>query len=222
MTGIYEAVGTAGISVREALARENDLAKLSDDLIREKVIRQAMAETGESREIVIEMLDAAESMGQEAVLDLTEGQPTTLHNGLSRYVESLLSRWPDGADLDQETVVGELSGLLAYPWPADRPGVPVDLEDSLERREGEPVGYHRRRTTETGYPLMGSSDAEREESHQRAIRIQRQAMRDHVFVGDGQYCEAMLPTCPSGSPETGVITGATGCGYGRDTHPDAV
>ena len=97
-----------------------------------------------------------------------------------------------------------------------------DLEDSLERLEGDPPGGHVRETTGTGYPLMGSSPAERIESVERAARIKGQAMRDHVFIGDGPYCEAMLPMGVSGSPETGIITMTAGCGYGRDTHPEVV
>jgi hypothetical protein len=95
-----------------------------------------------------------------------------------------------------------------------------DLEDSLERLEGDPPGWHVRETTETGYPLMGSSPAERIESVERAARIKGQAMRDHVFIGDGPYCEARISTRPQGSPEVGTITGWVGCGYPRDTHPE--
>jgi len=213
MIDFYEELATK-------LSQAPDLGRVTRALARETVLRQVMTETGESREIVADMIDAMDSMSEEAVLDLTDGEPTTLRDALSRYVERLNNLGNQKREEIYANIADELDTLLTYPWPVQQPGVHVDLEDNLERREGEPHGYHRRRTTETGYPLMGSSDAEREESHQRAIRIQRQAMRDHVFVGDGQYCEAMLPTGVSGSPETGIIAMTAGCGYGRDTHPD--
>jgi hypothetical protein len=97
------------------------------------------------------------------------------------------------------------------PWPSELDGLPVSPED--------PPGYHVREKTEGGYPLMGSSPAEREEARQRAARIQRQAMRDHPFVGEGAYCEARITTRTQGSAETGYVSGWVGCGYGRDTHP---
>jgi hypothetical protein len=84
----------------------------------------------------------------------------------------------------------------------------------------DPPNYHFRRLTRDGYPLMGSSPAEEAEARQRAERIRVQAMRDHVFVGEGQYCQARLSFAPMGSAETGTITGWAGCGYGRGTHPE--
>lgn len=91
--------------------------------------------------------------------------------------------------------------------------------DTLPSSPEDPPGWHVREKTETGYPLMGSSPAEREEARQRGERIQRQAMRDHPFVGEGTYCEARITMRPVGTEETGVVTGWVGCGYGRDTHP---
>lgn len=93
-------------------------------------------------------------------------------------------------------------------------------EDNLERLDGEADGWHVRETTGDGYPLMGSSPAERAEAVQRGERIKAQAMRTHPFVGDGPYCQARISFAPLGSPETGTITGWSGCGYPRDTHPE--
>jgi hypothetical protein len=94
------------------------------------------------------------------------------------------------------------------------------LDDSLARLEGEPEGYHRRRTTDGGYPLMGSSDAERAEAQQRTERIRAEVMRDHPFVGEQIYCEDMGAAMRSGDPATtGVITMRIQCGYPRDCHP---
>jgi hypothetical protein len=94
-----------------------------------------------------------------------------------------------------------------------------DVMDSLPRAEGEPDGWHLRETTETGYPLMGSSPAERADSVERMARIRAQAMRDHSFEGEGPYCEARISFAPMGNPETGIITGWRGCGYPPDLHP---
>lgn len=204
----------------EELAQVEDLAAYREALVREQAIREVMAESGESREIVVEMIDSLDAMAEDAVLELTEGQPTTLRDALSRYVDDLEPRHGDYAMT--HTVAGDLSALLNYPWPAPPTGLAIDREDNLERKEGEPEGYHVRETvTLESYPLMGSSPAERAESLARGEAIRRRAMRDHAFVGDGPYCSAMIPQGISGSPETGVVTMTAGCGYPRETHPDA-
>jgi hypothetical protein len=217
MPDLTDTLGRAGLTVREALAGEEGLDALGASLAREQAIRQIMAETGEPREIVTESIDAMDAMAEEEVLDLCDGQPTTLRDGLSRYVELLGQR---DEIVPRDWVLSDLHALLTYAWPAERGNADVDQEDSLERREDEPEGWHRRDTTEAGYPLMGSSPAERAEARERGERIRAQAMRDHLFAGEGRYCEAMLPVGSSGSPETGIITMTAGCGYGRDTHPD--
>ena len=109
----------------EMLAQEPDLDRAMRALVRERVIREGMAETGEPREIVAEMLDASISMDQEAVLDLVEGDATTLAAGLKRYVEEL-----EGRDELQprDRIVGELDSLLAYPWPVASAGPGQELE----------------------------------------------------------------------------------------------
>lgn len=102
------------VDLGEMLAGAKDLEAVIKAVAREEVIRSAMAETGESRQIVTEMLDAMISMGQEAVLDLMDGEPTTLAAGLQRYVEELEKR----DDLQpRDRVVSDLETLLAYPWP---------------------------------------------------------------------------------------------------------
>jgi hypothetical protein len=95
-------------------------------------------------------------------------------------------------------------------------------EDSLERREADPPGWHVREKTGEGYPLMGSSPAERQEAVERAFRIKREAMRDHPFEGEGPYCAARITMRPVGSPEVGMITGWVGCGYSPELHPLAL
>jgi hypothetical protein len=99
-----------------AQASSDDLDRLQADFVREIVIRQMMADSGESREVVVEMIDAAASMADEAVLDLMDGEPTTLHAGLQRYVEELAGR----DELQpRDRVVSDLETLLAYRWPGE-------------------------------------------------------------------------------------------------------
>jgi hypothetical protein len=204
----------------DLLAKADDLGAWRDALAREQAIREVMAESGESREVVEEAIGAMDAMSGEAVLDLCEGEPTTLRDGLERYLAVLEER---DEVLARDWVLSDLAALLAYPWPAGATGLAIDREDSLERHEGEPEGYHVRETiTLESYPLMGSSPAERAASLARGEEIRRQAMRDHVFRGDGPHCEAMIPMGSSGSPETGIVTMTSGCGYPRETHPDQV
>jgi hypothetical protein len=114
MSELTETLGRAGLTVCEALAGEDDLSGVTRALAREQVIRDLMRETGESREIVTETLDAAESMDQEAVLGLTEGAPTTLADALRRYVTELEER---PGPVEELSVAADLTALLAYPWP---------------------------------------------------------------------------------------------------------
>lgn len=114
MPDLTETLGRAGVNLDEALAGEADLERVQRALSREVVIRQVMAESGEPYEVVAETVDAMESMGQEAVLDLMEGEPTTLHAALERYTSEL-----EGRDELQprDRIVDELTALLMYPWP---------------------------------------------------------------------------------------------------------
>lgn len=90
-----------------------DLDEVRRALVRETVIRQTMARSGEGRAPVADMVDALDSMGQEAVLDLAEGEPTTLVDALRRYLDELEKR----DELQpRDRVVDELGTILAYPW----------------------------------------------------------------------------------------------------------
>ena len=114
------------------LAAEEDLDDVIRAVAREQIIREAVAETGETREIVAMMLDAEISMDQEAVLDLVEGDATTLRAGLQRYVEELATR----DELQpRDRITGELDSLLAYPWPIASAGPGRELE--IERPDDE-------------------------------------------------------------------------------------
>jgi len=214
MIDFYEELATK-------LSQAPDLGHVVKLMAREQAIRDVMVKTGESRRIVTEMIDAMDAMADEAVLDLTDGNPTNLRDALERYVTVLEQR---DEILARDWVLSDLGALLGYPWPAGATGLAIGREDSLERKPGEPEGYHVRETiTLEDYPLMGSSPAERAETLERAERIRRQSMRDHLFVqGEGPHCAAMLPVGSSGSPETGVVTMRAGCGYPRETHPDTL
>ncbi len=101
----------------EMLAGADDLDTVRRAIAREEAIRATVKESGESYEIVAETLDAMISMDQEAVLDLTEGEPTTLQAGLVAYVQELEKR----DELQpRDRVVTELGMLLAYPWPGQQ------------------------------------------------------------------------------------------------------
>jgi hypothetical protein len=94
-----------------------DLEAAKRALVRETVIRETMTKTGEDRKTVTDMIDAMGSMGQEAVLDLTEGQPTTLADALQRYVDQLPGAVTTMTGEVSDQIAGDLSTLLAYPWP---------------------------------------------------------------------------------------------------------
>jgi hypothetical protein len=103
-------------ALADFLSAAPDLDRASRAVEREREIRIGMARTGQGREVVAEFLDAEAAMDEEAVLDLTEGQPTTLVDALSRYLTELEKR----DELQPRArVAGELAAILAYPWPED-------------------------------------------------------------------------------------------------------
>lgn len=105
-------------NLAEALADVTDIGKVVRAVVRETAIREMMAETGETREAVTTVADAAVSMNEEAVLDLMDGEPTTLGRGLARYVDELEKR----DELQpRDRIVGELDTLIRYPWPGAAP-----------------------------------------------------------------------------------------------------
>jgi hypothetical protein len=112
----WEALNTRDF-LDAALIEVDHLDQVTKALARETVIRSVMAESGEPREIVAEMLGSLDSMDQEAVLDLTEGEPTTLRAALERFVDQLrrLIEGDPGSTLGD--VEGGLSAILAYPFP---------------------------------------------------------------------------------------------------------
>lgn len=109
-------IKTSRDMVRALMENTDDLDAVTRAVEREREIRIGMARTGEGREVVAEFLDAQAAMEDEGVLDLTDGQPTTLVDALTRYLEEL-----EGRDELQprERVAGELAAILAFPWPED-------------------------------------------------------------------------------------------------------
>jgi hypothetical protein len=119
----------SGVDWREQMEYADDLDAVQAALIREQMIRKVMAETGEDRQTVTDMADAMQSMADEAVLDLTEGQPTTLRDAVQRYADEL-----EGRDELQprDRITEELAMILGYPWSKS-----AELE--IERPDDESV-----------------------------------------------------------------------------------
>ena len=101
---------------RETLEHAPDLERVKTATIREQVIRQAMKETGEPREIVAEQFDASVSMNHEVVLDLTDGEPASLADSLSRYIDVAESY---SGTVEWAQVANELHAILSYPYPQE-------------------------------------------------------------------------------------------------------
>jgi hypothetical protein len=113
-----------------------DLEAVQAALVRERVIRQVMDESGEERQHVADMMDAMASVSQEGVEELTGGQPTTLRDTLHRYVDDLATRREPSHEIGG--VMADLAAILAYPFPG--PSVELEIvhrdEDHLEVRVG--------------------------------------------------------------------------------------
>lgn len=114
--------------LREAMIGEPNMATITRETAREIAIRHAMAETGETRDVVEEMVDALECMAEEIVLGTTQGEPATLRDALNRYLdtqETILARYaesgPDGHPQDgmdvREEVAEALNAFLIHPFP---------------------------------------------------------------------------------------------------------
>jgi hypothetical protein len=117
MKPINQILGSAGLAPLDSiLERVDDLEPVKTALIREYAIRTAMLSTGEDRRTIIDMMDAVDSMDQEAVLALTSGAPTTLADGLQAYLETLEL---GDADIRSSNVIDALHALLVYPWPEE-------------------------------------------------------------------------------------------------------
>lgn len=104
-------------NLADALRSVDDLDEVQRALVREQAIRATVRETGEPYEIVAETMDAMISMGDEAVLSLTEGDATTLKEGVTKYIGHLEAQG-DTASLD---VAADLTNLVEFSWPIASP-----------------------------------------------------------------------------------------------------
>lgn len=93
-------------------------------------------------------------------------------------------------------------------------------EDSLPRSAADPADWHVRERADCGLPIMGSSLAEQEDSLWRMVDGKAAGMQDHLFAGDGQYCEEWVTASSVGDlATTGTVTMRIGCGHPRYNHP---
>jgi hypothetical protein len=175
MSDLTETLGRAGLNLDEALAGEDDLGRVQRAIVREQAIRRGMAKTGEGREVVAEMLDGLAAMDQEAVLDLAEGNPTTMADALARYIR-ILSQKP--TEMHPEQVQNDLSAILEYPWSAEEEQLAGhDLNQSLrlEVVEGDDrdlvvtLGDNRWPVITIDYESCGSSGQRVAEEVARAV-----------------------------------------------------
>jgi hypothetical protein len=119
--------------LRHVMSEIKDLDEARAALVREHAIRHVMAESGETREVVIEMIDAMEATDQEAVLDLTDGEPTTLRDALDRYVADLERDIEAGDAAGPVTISADLTTLLNYPWPEEEATIGTHGENASVR-----------------------------------------------------------------------------------------
>lgn len=204
---------------------EEDLDAIGRALIRERVIRKIMIDTGESREIVVEQADAAESMGQEAVLELTEGEPTTLADALRRYAEEAETRiggwWVQVAE--------ELTTLLNYPWSGEealvalhRPngGVALHIGEGDDRDLEIKIGDNRWPVITVNWELAGSGGQRAAEDVARAVHravlVRVLADRDHIVqLNSAELAQLRrFLTEPNGSHRAGDRLSVDACGGG--------
>lgn len=113
------------VALEAMLAEIPDLAAFRRLVVREEVIRQGMADTGESRQTLVDMIGAADSMDQEAVLALTDGAPTTLRDALATYADELSKR-DDTETASVSQVFNDVTALLEFPYPGE---LRLELDD---------------------------------------------------------------------------------------------
>jgi hypothetical protein len=206
--------------VRDMLQGMDDLDQVIKAVAREKVIRAEMARTGESREIIAEFLDAQVAMDQEGVLDLTDGQPTTLVDALTRYLEELEKR----DELQPRArVAGELAAILEYPWPGEEErvqlhnphyGLALHIAEGDNRDLEIRMGNNRHLVYTVNWEDAGSGGQQEcqavAEAVYRATLARVTADRDHdVQLGqaDARLMARWLTTVPrSGSIVLGRVT----------------
>jgi hypothetical protein len=200
------------------LAGADDLVVVQRAVVREGAIRRVMAETGESREVVAESLDAMEAMDQEAVLELADGNPTTLADALTRYIR-IVRTWeePDGR-VDRDVVLSDLSAILEYPWRDEESllalhepngGVQLHIEEGDNRDLEIRIGDNRSLVATVNWEEAGSAGQHAAEQVARAVHravlVRVLADRDHtVQLNAVQTADlAQWLTRPNGSMSDG-------------------
>lgn len=189
--------------LRHVMSEIEDLDEARAALVREHAIRHVMAETGETREVVIEMIDAMEATDQEAVLDLTNGEPTTLRDALDRYVADLERDIEAGDAAGPVTISADLTTLLAYPWPEEeatigthgenasvRLAVTYPDDDHLEIRIGDREVFSGS-YDELGHSGMGAVETVAKEVH-RALLARVIGDREHLVQLNDRERRALL------------------------------
>lgn len=130
-------MSTEAKDFQEMLAQVDHLDVVQRAVIRERVIRDTMATSHESRKVVTDMVDAFQSMGEEAVQELTEGEPTTLRDAISRYIDMMDDPAGDVV-IDREAVAGDLQNIISFPWSGEEalvqlhevnPSVRLEIEE---------------------------------------------------------------------------------------------
>lgn len=102
--------------VTDMLSGIEDLSTVERAVAREREIRIMMARSGQGRGPAADMVDAEQAMAEEAVLDLTDGEPTTLVDALQRYLSELACR---GELQPRDQIATELETILSFPWSED-------------------------------------------------------------------------------------------------------
>lgn len=197
------------------LAGADDLAAVQRAVVREGAIRRVMAETGESREVVAESLDTMEAMDEEAVLDLADGNPTTLADALARYIR-IMRTWEQGS-LCQK-VADDLSAILEYPWRDEEAllalhepngGVQLHIEEGDNRDLEIRIGDNHSLVATVNWEEAGSAGQYAAEQVARAVHravlVRVLADRDHsVQLNAIQTADlAQWLTRPNGSMSDG-------------------
>lgn len=140
------------------LAEAPDLDAVKAALVREAVIRETMAKSGEPRQIVTDMIDAWDSMGRESVLELTDGEPTTLADALSYYIDSLENNAHTG---DLADVASDLHAILSFPYSGEEALIQLHTDPSTDFTIEEDLDDGRGSLIKIGGVTVARTDWER-------------------------------------------------------------
>lgn len=157
------------------LAGAPDLDAMERAIAREREIRIMMARSGQGRGPAADMIDVEQSMAEEAVLDLTDGEPTTLVDTLQRYLSELACR---GELQPRDQITTELEAILRFPWPEDERlvslhnphyGLMLHFRHDKNRDLIVQMGNERREVARVSWEDAGSGGIEAVEAVARAV-----------------------------------------------------